>query len=275
MVPWQDRLYLGTWQLGGDFSRQVYERRELLIQQAWRAGVKRFDTAAVYGRGKVEESLGNILPIEAHIVTKIPAVRKPEANPTDQAGNLYPKEWLKRQLAFSQNRLGRIPSTVLLHNWARCWKSGDDLTPLEFLKEQKDRGQLGRFGISLPDGFGVIPSNEVLEIIDVLEVPANSSETWVFPWIGTLLACGVEVLIRSIFLQGTLLKNSNQWEAMDQCDIRHKKYSPQQVINPQRPENLLREAWGRNTSVVIGMTSIEQLNQNIAVVREGEYDAKE
>lgn len=57
---------LGTLALGGrgwPFSYGVLEEREaeLLLEGAWRAGIRDFDTAPVYGRGRAERILGGFL----------------------------------------------------------------------------------------------------------------------------------------------------------------------------------------------------------------------
>ncbi|QQS22557.1 aldo/keto reductase [bacterium] len=70
-------FYFGTWQLGGQFKNLSTEYIESLLLFAVRSGIRRFDTAAVYGGGKVEAMLGACLPEDVTIVTKIPAAIKP------------------------------------------------------------------------------------------------------------------------------------------------------------------------------------------------------
>ncbi|PIS04642.1 MAG: hypothetical protein COT81_05460 [Candidatus Buchananbacteria bacterium CG10_big_fil_rev_8_21_14_0_10_42_9] len=61
-MKWSDRLYFGTWQLGGQFKNLSKAYIESLLLFAVSSGIRRFDTAAVYGGGRVEEMLGGGYP---------------------------------------------------------------------------------------------------------------------------------------------------------------------------------------------------------------------
>lgn len=56
-MEWFDRFYFGTWQFSGQFKQLSRPQIEILLNFALRSGIRRFDTAAVYGDGKVEEIL--------------------------------------------------------------------------------------------------------------------------------------------------------------------------------------------------------------------------
>ena len=45
-MKWNQRLYLGTWQLSGDFRSLSLEEKEEVLMTALSLGVVRFDTAA-------------------------------------------------------------------------------------------------------------------------------------------------------------------------------------------------------------------------------------
>jgi aryl-alcohol dehydrogenase-like predicted oxidoreductase len=266
MAEWQQRYYLGTWQLGGDFLPWTPEARHHLLREAWHLGIKRFDTAAVYGNGVVEEAFSHALPSEAFIVTKLPARRTSVAE-GETAGVLYPHDWLQSQLDGCMSRLGRSHiDTVLLHNWRDTWTDPESARPLDFLLKAKSQGKIGAFGISLSDGFGGLPCDWVLEMLDAIELPVSAKEEWAIPHLDNLRKRGIEVLGRSIFLQGMLLKDRASRDGLGCNDLRTRRYASQALPAPQSPAQLLRAAWGRNISVVVGSTSAEQLRENIAAL---------
>jgi aryl-alcohol dehydrogenase-like predicted oxidoreductase len=263
---WRKRYYLGTWQLGGDFFPWTPEARHNFLREAWHLGVRRFDTAAVYGNGAVEEAISCALPPEAFIVTKLPA-RRLQADEGDAVEVLYPQGWLQSQLEGCLTRLGRTRiETVLLHNWKIGWSTPESAQPLEFLLNAKLQGVIGTVGISLPDGFGSLPPNWVLEKLDAIELPVSQKEGWAYQCLENLRKRGIEVLGRSIFLQGMLVKDQTARDGLDHIDLRRRRYASLELPASQSPVQLLREAWERNISVVVGSTSAEQLRENIAVV---------
>jgi len=94
-MNWFDRLYFGTWQLGGQFKNLSSTYIESLLFFAISSGIRRFDTAAVYGGGRVEEMLGACLPENAVIVTKIPAASKPDLKAPEPIQKFYSREGIE------------------------------------------------------------------------------------------------------------------------------------------------------------------------------------
>lgn len=235
-----NRLYFGTWQFsGGRFKNLSIDYIEALIHFALNVGISRFDTAAVYGEGMVEKILGATLPHDTMIVTKIPAIAKPDLQSSASIQDFYSKEAIQRSVMQSLERLQRSSiDTLLLHNWHPSW-SMDAIEILEFLLQLKKEGITKRIGVSLPNNFSAPLSLEVLPYFDVIEAPFNPQEEWVVAQISQWQQFKKEILLRSLFCQGKLLKN--------------------QTALP-----LLQKALSLNTSVVIGMTTQEQISQNIA-----------
>jgi len=244
-MKWSKRLYLGTWQFGGQFKQMSSATIESLLHLAIKMGICRFDTASVYGDGEVEKMLGTCLPDDAVIVTKIPAIRKLDVRFPATIQNFYSRDHLYRNMGNSLDRLKRTSiDTILLHNWLPSW-SEDAIGILQYLGEMKREGIAKRVGISLPDGFLHHIDQSVLSHIDVIEAPFNPNEQWILGQLPTLLELKKEVLLRSLFCQGKIL-------------VKH------------QPEVLLHEALGLDTSVVIGMTTEEQIFSNIKHIK-GEY----
>ena len=237
-MKWYERLYFGTWQLGGQFKNLSSTYIKSLLLFAISSGIRRFDTAAVYGGGKVEEILGLYLPKDAVIITKIPAIKKPDLKTPAPISEFYSHDHLDQSVKNSLNRLKRTQvDTVLLHNWLPSWSS-DAVLILQLLQKVKDSGIAKKVGISLPDDFSSCISDEVLPYIDVIEAPFNPNQKWILNQIQSLLAMKKEVLLRSLFCQGKLLTSHSA-------------------------ELLVRDALHLKTSLVIGMTTEEQITHNI------------
>lgn len=243
-MEWSDRLYFGTWQLGGQFKNLSRAYIESLLLFAISSGIHRFDTAAVYGGGSVEEMLGACLPKDAVIVTKIPAASKPNLEAPEPIQRFYSQDGINRSVYGSLKRLRRSSiDTALLHNWLPTWSS-EAVVTLEYLNGLKDEGVVKRVGISLPDNFSYPVAEEVLRHIDVIEVPFNSEQRWMLAQLPALIELKKEVILRSLFGQGKLLAGRSV-------------------------ESLIQDTLKLETSVVIGMTTEEQITQNINYLKGG------
>lgn len=244
-MEWFDRLYFGTWQLGGQFKQLSSAQIKALLNFALKSGIRRFDTAAVYGNGQVEEMLGACLPQETVIVTKVPALSKPELNSSAPIQNFYKPDLIHQSVQGSLKRLRRESvDIVLLHNWHPTW-SFNAVEVLTALDDLKKHGLARQVGVSLPDSFSAHIDGVVLSHLDVIETPFNPRERWLLQQLPHLLQLKKEVLLRSLFCQGRLLKEG------------------------YTTNGLLREALALNTSVVIGMTTEEQVTENISHTKGG------
>jgi aryl-alcohol dehydrogenase-like predicted oxidoreductase len=238
-----NRLYFGTWQLGGQFKKLSSPQIESLLFFALDSGINRFDTAAVYGEGLVEKILGLNLPGDSVIVTKIPATSKPSLDSPAPIQNFYSRDSIRRSAFASLERLQRSSvDTLLLHNWLPSW-SLDAIEILESLVELKKEGIAKRVGISLPNNFSAHINKEILPFLDVIEAPFNPQNQWILSQLPELLRLKKEILLRSLFDQGKLLKN-------------------------HPADAFLQKALELETSLVIGMTTEEQISQNIESMKD-------
>ncbi|MEK7647484.1 MAG: aldo/keto reductase [Patescibacteria group bacterium] len=244
-MEWFERLYFGTWQLGGGQFRALSEyQKERLLSAAIIAGICRFDTAAVYGGGAVEELLGRHLQQQAVIVTKIPAIRKPNPEKQEPINEFYPTDHMRRCVMNSLDRLRRAQvDTILLHNWSPSWAVGAQ-DVLDCLNSMKQEGLTRRIGISLPNDFGFQSGARLFPWMDVVEMPYNPEQAWARKLLPAMQGCGVEVLLRSLFGQGRFLTTDTA-------------------------ESLIANAGELGTSVVIGMTTEEQIKRNINCLKRG------
>lgn len=262
-MSWQHRVYLGTWQFSGDFHSVSEQEIKTLISSAIGYGIMRFDTAAVYGNGNVELTLGKILPSDAVIVTKVPALRKPDILTTDKISGYYSPESIKKSAMESLTRLNRKSvDTILLHNWVSAWDIGNE-DILEALNALKKLGLTERVGISLPDEFELRLPETLIQNIDVVEAPYNLNDSWILHDLPVLAKEGKEVLLRSLFVQGLLVKSIEERQRLVSGDCRIKSVEKVSGLKKQSSCVLLQKAWKLDTSVVLGMTTENQIRENI------------
>lgn len=268
-MNWQKRLYFGTWQFGGDFRKWNDLEIKHLISYALARGIKKFDTAAVYGAGNVERILGCILPDEAAVVTKIAASSKPTLSSNNSIDKYYSEESIRGGVEKSLERLRRATvDTILLHNWIPAWNTSG-LNILRVMNDLKKSGLTKRIGISFPDGFGAQLPMPVVRRIDVIEAPFNFRDRWILSQLPVLKQAGKEIILRSIFIQGLLTRDQDERRQFPPYDCRSSKTDKISTEIKQDPHELVRQAWALGTSVAIGMTTEEQIEKNLATLKGG------
>lgn len=245
-INWSNNIYLGTWQYSGDFKPLTEQEIIDLIKYAKEKGIHKFDTALVYGAGKVEKILGDSLDENDIILTKIPAKVKPNLNSIESLEHYYDYNYILDCIRKSCRNLKRnYVDICLLHNWVLNWNNNPQI--IKYLEKLKESGYVKRIGISLPNSFENELSDEVLSVIDVIEAPLNSENKWILTSISKYKKYGIEIILRSLFLQG---KEKN-----------HSKYP-----------NILTDAANLNTSLVVGMTTNKQIDENIEIIKGCKYE---
>lgn len=245
-IIWSNKTYYGTWQFSGDFKPLTEQEIIHLIKYAKQKGIHQFDTALVYGSGKVEKILGSCLDKNDIVITKIPAKIKPNLNSVDKLDNYYNYNYIMECIKKSCNNLKRDYIDIcLLHNWTLEWNNNK--TIINYLKRIKKSNYVKKIGISLPNGFENELSDEVLLVIDVIEVPFNSENRWILKSIEKYKEYGIEIILRSLFLQG---KENNR----------------------STYNNILKTALDLKTSLVIGMTTNNQIDENVDTIKRSIYE---
>lgn len=259
-----NRLALGTAQFGMSYgianvSGQVSrEGAQAILELASLSGIEAIDTAIAYGES--EACLGAAGIGKFRVVTKLPPV--PE-DITDIGG------WIDHQVEASLQRL-QIDTVyaLLLH---RSGQFGDESVRMS-LDRLKERGAVQKIGVSIysPDELDTIP---VAGAIDIVQAPLNLVDRRLVTsgWLRRLMDCGIEVHIRSVFLQGLLVmprrsipeKFSSwcrKWEAW------HDWLSGNRI---SAVESCLGFAlsYPEVDRVVVGVESVAQLSHLIAAVR--------
>jgi len=195
------RLALGTAQFGlpygiANTSGQVAMNvgREILFV-AREAGLRTIDTAVAYGTS--EARLGEIGVEGWCVITKIPRVPPNTQNVT---------EWVRKTVLGSIERMHLSTlGAVLMH------RSSDLLEPYgdeihDALLKLKDEGRIGKIGISIYDPDELIHLRPQFTF-DIVQAPFNVYDRRILTsgLLERLNAEGVEVHVRSSFLQGALL----------------------------------------------------------------------
>lgn len=233
------KLYMGTWQFGGDFKKYNEDEIIRLLMFAKKEGINRFDTALVYGNGFVENCISKIRKNDDIVLTKVPAKVKPLVNEPINLGSCYTKDYIEECLKKSllNLKVEKI-DILLLHNWNYAWNESDDI--INWLIDLKMRGLVKKVGISLPNNYNRRLSEKVVSKIDVIEAPFNEDNKWIKSDIEYYKKFNLEIILRSIFMQGKLLKKD--------------KNSYLRIID---------EAIKLKTSLVIGMTTEKQISENV------------
>lgn len=190
-----DKLYLGTWQFA-DVDRSTAIK---LIETAEANGIHKFDTARVYAGGEAEHLLGSYCTNKATIITKLPATSKL----ADTISEAYPVDYAATQIESSIAALGRLPDSILLHNWNSKWEEDSSCDIVASLKKQIGSYGIKRFGISLPNGYqGQIESTSYLSYLDDIELPFNAVTPSISSERISNLSLRANTLVRSLFMHG-------------------------------------------------------------------------
>ncbi len=195
------RLVIGTVQFGlpyGVANRSglvVLEEAKKILAYAFSHGVEMLDTAVAYGQS--ENVLGEIGVSKWRVISKLPSI------PT---GIQRVGEWVRNVVDESLERLG-VPAlyALLLHHPDQILgPNGKQLT--EALLDLKRSGLIEKTGISVysPDQLESLLS---CFKFDLVQAPLNILDTRLIDsgWAQSLSQSGVELHVRSVFLQGLLL----------------------------------------------------------------------
>jgi aryl-alcohol dehydrogenase-like predicted oxidoreductase len=199
------RLALGTVQFGlpyGVANRQGQVSRETataILDCARTHGIDMLDTAIAYGDS--EQNLGKIGVTSFRVVSKLPDCPSEVDNLSD---------WVMQSVEGSLNRLkiSRLHGLLVHRSEHLLTPEGESL--YQAMNLVKEKGLVDKIGIS-------IYNHTELETLfsafgfDLVQAPFNILDRSLerSGWLHRLKAAGVEVHVRSIFLQGLLLMNSS------------------------------------------------------------------
>jgi len=160
-LGWQvSSIGFGAWAIGGGWGAQAEEDSVKALHTALDLGLNFIDTAQVYGDGKSEKVIAQVLgerrksvPNEkVYVATKIPPTAEGEWPPTpyDAVEARYPEKYLAERIERSLRDLKteRL-DLVQLHTWTRAWNANP--VALDILRKYQRQGKIGGIGISTPE----------------------------------------------------------------------------------------------------------------------------
>lgn len=269
------KLALGTAQFGlaygiANIEGQVTgDAAGKILARAREAGMNTIDTAIAYGQS--EQRLGEAGVEGWQIVSKLPAV--PDGCADIQA-------WVTANVDASLGRL-KVPHLrgLLLH------RPGQLLEPIgrqlyQALLRLKDTGKVKKIGISIYEP-SELDELCALYVFDLVQAPFNVFDRRLATsgWLHRLHTEGVEIHVRSAFLQGLLLSTTGKspvgFERWEPLWSSWRTWITGAGLNP------LRAALGHVLSypeinrVVVGVDSLGQLNEILACAQSPQQRAPE
>ena len=267
------RLVLGTALLGMPYGianrTGLIERAEAvkILNLAWSGGIDTLDTAAAYGDSELR--LGEFGVKQWRIVSKIPPV-------PDNVSDV--EDWIRSSVESSLELLGAASLYGLLLHQPRQLHgpSGDAI--YRGLLEAKDRGRAAKIGVSIyaPEELDVLwPKFK----FDLVQSPMNIFDRRLSAtgWLAKLHSAGVEVHIRSIFLQGLLLMEPsarpaqfNAWQGLwDQWQ----GWLDEQGVTPLQACIGFGLAQSNVDGIVVGLDSVQHLQGILEAMSRAPLDA--
>lgn len=194
------KLALGTVQFGLDYGvankTGLVSKSEAskILSLAKNHGIKTLDTAAAYGTSELV--LGELNVDDWQIITKLPA---------DAVGPDL-DNWVAKSIGNSLKNLRQTNLYgVLLHRPSQLFDAEGELLYIT-LKKLKNEGFISKIGVSVYDPAELGPLLSYFDF-DIVQCPFSVMDRRLISsgWMDRLATQGVELHIRSVFLQGLLL----------------------------------------------------------------------
>ena len=257
------KLVLGTVQFGLQYGvnsagRPSQETVKSILTEAAKGGITTLDTSSAYGNS--EEVLGDSIatPGQFKIVSKYPKGEMP-------VGEMFNSS-LKR-LKVDQLYGYLLHHFEVYKNNSAVW---DEFIAL------KESGKVQKIGFSLytPEELELILKND--SPFDLIQVPFNIFDKKFLPYMKELHEKGVEIHVRSTFLQGLFFKDR---EALPEKLLPMKKYLLQlDRFSKKSGLSISEIALNYNLQnpyidgVLIGVDNVEQLRMNLKSVKDTPID---
>lgn len=198
----------GGWGIGGTWGGTCDEESLAALHAAIDAGVNLFDTALIYGNGRSEALIGQVLRArreKVFVATKVPPL-----------STTIPTRWASVKQAFPADHIVACTERSLrnlkldcidlqqLHIWRDKWLKDDDW--MGALSKLKEAGKIRWIGVSLPNhepdsALRLVKSGLVDSVQVIYNIFDPSPAEVLFP---ACLEHKVGVLVRSPFDEGGL-----------------------------------------------------------------------
>ena len=284
---WQvSEIGYGMWGMGGWSGSDDKQSLESL-QRSVDLGCNFFDTAFVYGNGRSESLLGELVrnnpDKQIYTATKIPPKNMQYPTlPEYPLQECYPPDHIEEFLHKSLKNAGLERFDLLqIHTWNDDWADEDSWSNM--LDSLKQRGLIGATGISINrwepwNGIKAVRSGKIDSVQVIYNIFDQNPEDELFP------ACeemNVAVIARVPFDEGTLTGTLTKETTFPPDDWRAGYFSPENLIpsveradalRPLVPEGssmadmALRFILGHPavSTIIPGMRKVANVENNIA-----------
>jgi aryl-alcohol dehydrogenase-like predicted oxidoreductase len=267
------RLALGTVQFGLNYGvansdgMVSQDEASRVLSFARASGIDTLDTAAAYGESELVLGAANV--DGWNIVTKLPPVA-PEGKPV--------ADWLTESVNRSLVRLGQHNLYgLLLHRPGQLLEQDGDVL-YQSLQRLKREGIISKIGVSIygPDELDVLCQNFDF---DLVQAPFSVVDRRLISsgWMRRLQERGVELHVRSVFLQGLLLmRTANRPEKFMRWEALWRDWDAWLAESGlSATEACMRYALSHNgiAKIVVGVQSQEQLAEIVSAAEKGGLDA--
>ena len=286
----------GMWGMGG-WSGSDDDESLASLQRAVDLGCNFFDTAFVYGDGRSENLLGQLVRANAdkkiYTATKIPPKNmKYPTLPEYSLEECYPPEHIEEFLHKSLKNANLESFDLLqIHTWNDDWANADGWT--EMLDSLKRQGLINACGISINrwepwNGVKAVKSGKIDSVQVIYNIFDQNPEDELFP------AChemDVAVIARVPFDEGTLTGTLTKNTTFPEGDWRKGYFTPENLIpsveradalKPLVPENssmaemALRFILSNPTvsTIIPGMRKLQNVESNVASSDKGKLSVE-
>lgn len=236
----------GAWAIGGSWGPQNDSDSTGALHCALDQGINFIDTAAVYGNGRSERIIGQVLrerSEQVYVATKTPPTPGPwPPSPWCDAAERFSEKHLRKNV---EERLTLLNVDCLdllqLHTWTRAWNR--DPEPLLLLGKLKEEGKIRAIGISTPEH----DQNSVIEpmragLIDSIQVIYNIFEQEPAAEILPLAAeTGTAVIVRVAFDEGVLTGKYTAETSFAEDDFRRNYFAGDRLARAVQRVESIRE----------------------------------
>jgi aryl-alcohol dehydrogenase-like predicted oxidoreductase len=285
------RIGIGTWAIGGGWGPQSDGDSLRALHTALDVGCQLFDTAPLYGNGRAEKLLAQVLKERgkrATIITKVyplgyqwaPAAGTP-------IDGVFPVEHIRVQAEGSLRRLGvDYIDCLMLQTWCPTWDH--ERSWHQAMCSLRDQGKIRTWGIATSDHrhdevIGILKAG----LVDIIEVPYSILDQRANEHLLPLaLKHQTSIIARSPLASEALTGVWDEQRTFPRGDWRRRVFRGEVLQRTVRRVNRLKALVGTDvslaqialrfclshpaiTAAIPGVQSAEQVQCNLAVLEQG------